>query len=56
MFAAMFGRTRVVEQLQAHGASLQRRNRLGLSANFLARLSRGFARLFRASLPTKKPV
>jgi len=31
MFAAMFGRTRVVAQLQAHGASLQRRNRLGLS-------------------------
>jgi ankyrin repeat protein len=32
MFAAMFGRTRVVEQLKAHGASLKRRNRLGISA------------------------
>ena len=56
MFAAMFGRTRVMEQLQAHGASLQRRNRLGLSANFLVRLARSFACLFRPSLPTKKPV
>ena len=56
MFAAMFGRTRVVEQLQVHGASLQRRNRLGISANFLVRLARGFACLFRRSLPTKQPA
>jgi ankyrin repeat protein len=29
MFAAMFGRTRVVEQLRAHGGSLKCRNRVG---------------------------
>ncbi len=32
MFAAMFGRSKVVEQLKAHGASLQQRNRFGISA------------------------
>ena len=56
MFAAMFGRARVVEQLKAHGASLQRRNRLGLSANFLVRLARGLARLFRRFIPTRHPA
>ena len=40
MFAAMFGPTRVVEQLQAHGTSLQCRNRLSLSANLMVRASR----------------
>lgn len=39
MFAAMFGRTKVMTQLQAHGASLRHRNRLGLSAQFMVRLS-----------------
>lgn len=46
MFAAMFGRSKVVAQLQAHGASLQRRNRLGISASFMVRVSRWIARLF----------
>ena len=46
MFAAMFGRGQVVEQLKARGASLQRRNRLGLSAGFIVRVSRWMARLF----------
>ncbi len=45
MFAAMFGRARVAAQLQAHGASLQRRNRLGLSAGFMVRLSGWIPRL-----------
>jgi len=40
MFAAMFGRNQVVEQLKARGASLQRRNRLGISARFMTRLAR----------------
>ena len=47
MFAAMFGRGKVVEQLKARGASLQHRNRLGLSASFMIRVSRWIARLFR---------
>jgi hypothetical protein len=46
MFAAMFGRSQVVAQLQAHGASLQRRNRLGISASFMVRVSRWIERLF----------
>jgi ankyrin repeat protein len=49
MFAAMFGRGQVVAQLQAHGASLRRRNRLGLSASFMVRVSGWIARLFRSS-------
>ena len=47
MFAAMFGRTRVVEQLQAHGASLRRRNRLGISARRMVRISHWVGRLLR---------
>ena len=40
MFAAMFGRSKVVDrQLKAQGASLQHRNRLGLSANFMTHVS-----------------
>ncbi len=46
MFAAMFGRSQVVAQLQAHGASLQRRNRLGISASFMVRVLRWIERLF----------
>jgi hypothetical protein len=46
MFAAMFGRSKVVEQLKARGASLQHHNRLGLSAGFMVRISRWMARLF----------
>lgn len=46
MFAAMFGRTRVVEQLRAHGDSFRRRNRLGLSANLMVRLSQFLTGLF----------
>jgi ankyrin repeat protein len=46
MFAAMFGRSKVVAPLQAHGASLQRRNRLGISASFMVRVSRWIARRF----------
>jgi uncharacterized protein len=47
MFAAMFGRGQVVAQLQARGASTRRRNRLGLSANFMARVSRRMAHWLR---------
>ncbi|MGA2870576.1 MAG: hypothetical protein ABSF34_15620, partial [Verrucomicrobiota bacterium] len=47
MFASMFGRTRVVEQLQAHGASLKRRNRFGVSAKWMVRLSHFWGRIFR---------
>ena len=46
MFASVFGRTKVVEQLQGRGASLRRRNRLGLSAKLLVRLSPLMNRLF----------
>jgi hypothetical protein len=46
MFAAIFGRTKVVEQLEAEGASLRRRNRLGLSTSFMVRISRWVARWF----------
>ena len=49
MFAAMFGRGKVVVQLQAHGASLRRRNRLGLSVSFMVRVSGWIARRFRSS-------
>jgi len=47
MFAAMFGRAKVPEPLRAPGASLQRRIRIGLSANFLVIDSNFFARRFR---------
>jgi ankyrin repeat protein len=47
MFAAMFGRTKVVELLRTRGASLQQRNRLGVSANFMVRVSRWIAGFFR---------
>ena len=49
MFAAMFGRVKVVEQLRARGASLRHRNRLGLTAGFMVRVSRWVARPFRRS-------
>ena len=49
MFAAMVGRSKEVAQLQAHGASLQRRNRLGFSASFMVRVSRWMARRFQDS-------
>ena len=45
MFASLFGRIKVVEQLQAAGASLKRRNRLGISAHLMVRLAR-FIRKF----------
>jgi len=32
LFAATFGRSKVVAQLKAHSASLQQRNRFGISA------------------------
>ncbi|MDB6110820.1 MAG: ankyrin [Pedosphaera sp.] len=51
MFASVFGRTKVVEQLKVHGASLRSRNRLGLSANLLVRLSPVMNRLFRRRQP-----
>ena len=54
MFAAMFGRTKVVAQLQAHGASLQRRNRLGFSAGILVCLFGWVGRLWK--IRTKKPA
>ena len=55
MFTAMFGRVKVVAQLQAHGASLKRRNRLGISASFMVCVSRWIARLFpRTKLPANQ--
>ncbi len=39
MFAAMFGRTRVMELLKRHGASVKRRNCMGISVQWMARLS-----------------
>jgi hypothetical protein len=54
MFAAMFGRVQVVEQLKARGASLQRRNCLGISASLRVLVSRWIARLLpRFRLQTK---
>ncbi len=47
MFAAMFGRAQVVEQLRSHGASLKRRNRLGICARVMVAISRLVARLCR---------
>jgi ankyrin repeat protein len=46
MFAAMFGRIKVAEQLKEHGASLNRRNRLGISARSLMRLTRPINLIF----------
>src|SRR6266853_1671790 len=46
MFAAMFGRSQVVQQLKARGASLQRRNRLGISARFMMLLVRPISLIF----------
>jgi hypothetical protein len=56
MFAATFGRTRVVTQLQARGASLKRRNWLGVSASFLVRISQWPARLLQRFGPHSKPL
>jgi len=53
-FAAMFGRSRMVELLQARGASLRRRNRLGLSARWMVRLSRFFGRFVPADPASRR--
>jgi hypothetical protein len=47
MFAAMFGRAKVIDQLKAHGASLQQRNRLGISAQRMLGIFRFISRIFR---------
>jgi hypothetical protein len=46
MLASYNGNLETARMLLAHGASLQRRNRLGLSASFMVRVSRWIARLF----------
>jgi hypothetical protein len=51
MYAAMFGRARVAAQLQARGASLRRRNRFGISAERMVRLSSWVTRLLRGRSP-----
>src|ERR1700676_2412924 len=51
MFAAMFGRTKVVEQLKRQGASLKRRNCMGVSAGWMVRLSQFFSWPFRRCSP-----
>jgi len=53
MFAAMFGRGKVVEQLTARGASREQRNRLGMSAGFVIRVSEWLARLFQKGRPKR---
>jgi hypothetical protein len=55
MFAAMFGRSKVVEQLKAHGASLQQRNRLGISAKRMMGIAQFVARIFRKPQPQPAP-
>jgi len=35
MFALMFGRSKGVEELKAHGASLQQRHPLGISTKWM---------------------
>lgn len=45
MFAAMFGRLEMLEVLKARGAALDRRNRIGLSAGFLAEAAGLFSTL-----------
>lgn len=39
MCASLFGRSKAVEQLKPHRASLQRRNRFGIFAKWMVRLS-----------------
>ncbi|MGO8930767.1 MAG: ankyrin repeat domain-containing protein [Limisphaerales bacterium] len=56
MFAAMFGRTRVVEQMKAHGASLKGRNHLGISARLMVSASQFFPRLFRRNQRHTRPA
>jgi ankyrin repeat protein len=51
MFASLFGRSKVVEHLKSHGASLKSRNRLGITANFMVRLSPLIRRLFHRRQP-----
>jgi hypothetical protein len=55
MFAAIFGRANVAAQLRARGASLQRRNPLGLSAGFMVRLTGWIRRLLRRKPPQSMP-
>jgi hypothetical protein len=45
MFPLMFGPSKVVEQLKVHGASLQQRNRLGISAKWMVGISWFTARI-----------
>jgi hypothetical protein len=57
MFAAMFGRTKMVEHLQAHGASLRRRDRPGVSARWMVWNSHVLGHFFRrpnARIPVEK--
>jgi hypothetical protein len=54
MFASMFGRSKVVEQLKSRGASLKRCNRLGISASLMVCLSPWIQRLFHRRQP--RPV
>jgi len=51
MFAAMFGRTEVVEMLKRRGASLKSRNCMGISAQWMVRLSQFFSLPFRHHPP-----
>jgi hypothetical protein len=55
MFAAIFGRVNVAAQLRARGASLQRRNPLGLSAGFMVRLLACITRLLHRKHPQFLP-
>jgi ankyrin repeat protein len=45
LFALMFGRSKVVEKLKAHGASLPQRNRLGISTKWMVGISWFTARI-----------
>jgi hypothetical protein len=51
MFAAMFGRVRAGEQLRAHGASLKRRTRVGISVRVVVSASQFCFRIFRKHQP-----
>jgi hypothetical protein len=51
MFAAMFERSKVVEQLKTPGASLQPWNRLGVSAEWMVGIAQFAARIFRKPQP-----
>jgi ankyrin repeat protein len=53
MFASMFGRSKVVEQLKAHGASLQQRNRLGISTKWMVGISWFTARILGEQQPQR---